>query len=100
MATPIERLTAIVQGMLDAVPSANQLTKVADAYVTLASAEEIQAKFNKTKVQLTNSERARVAVESMHRETRYRLREAGEVQGRLDAEAAIAAAAEAGWNAL
>lgn len=87
MATPIQRITAIVDALLDATATSAQLTTVGDGYVNYVSDEYVMDNYGKAKADLTNSERAHIAVTVMRQQVKTFLKASNAAKIRRDAEA-------------
>lgn len=100
MATPIARLKAIADALIDGAATNDQVAKLADAYVYATDNQQLMDAFGTTRDQLTNSQKAMVAVEHMRREARRALRYAAEQKAQTDASGAIRAAGDAAEGGL
>lgn len=94
MATYTERATQIAAALLNAQPTNDQLTRLADAAVANASDAEIQAQFGKAKVDLTNAEKAAVVVVTFRRAGLALVRKAAEDNARETAKDTISSAGD------
>jgi len=91
MATPVQRLTSIVEACTDQVSTAGQLTTVADGYVNSVSDAYILAQFGKARADLTNAERALIAVTLIRQGIKTFLKNSNAAKTRADAEASAEA---------
>lgn len=100
MATPIARLKAICDALIDGAATTAQVTALADAYVHITSDQELADTFNTTRDALTNAQKAQVAVQHMRREARTHLRYAAEQKAGADAADSIRQAGDTAEGGL
>lgn len=60
--TPIQKLTAILEGILGQAPTNPQLLKVSNAFLDSLTDSEIQSLFEKVRADVTNAEKASLVV--------------------------------------
>lgn len=96
--TPLQRWAAYCDALLDATATVNQRTKLAEAYVYAASAEDLVALANTdNRTGLTDTQKALVALGMALRNDRTRVRDHAATLAGIAAQASIAAARETAW---
>lgn len=100
MATPVQRFTSVLTGLLDAAPTVGQSNSVADTYAGLLTDDEIRARFGVERAALTNGHKATIVLRAITAYVRADMRRHAERVETVNAQAAIQAAAQAAGNVL
>lgn len=100
MATPVQRFTSVLTGLLDSAPTVGQSNSVADTYAGMLTDDEIRARFGVERAALTNAHKATIVLRAITAYVRADMRRHAERVETVNAQAAIQAAAQAAGNVL
>lgn len=100
MATPLQRVTSVLTGLLDVAPTAAQSNSVADTYVGLLTDDQIRSQYGVERAALTNANKATIVLRAITARIKADMRQHTERVETANAQTAITAAVQAAGSVV